>query len=87
MGRREQRAEMQRTWHVYVPVVAGKPFAAKDLHDANERAEAAATAEGARYNDAPKLQGMADYVPSRRVYPIALARVAAEERHKSTMPK
>lgn len=84
MGRREQRAEMQRTWSVYEPQKPGTPFTAKDLADAETRAEAAATAEGASPS-APKLQGMADYVPSRRVYPIALARVAAEERHKSTM--
>lgn len=40
MGRREQRAEMQRTWNVYEPRVGSRPFTAKDLEDAEARAQA-----------------------------------------------
>lgn len=87
MGRREQRREMQSTWSVYEPQKPGTPFTARDLADADSLAEAAAAAEGARSNDAPKLQGTADYAPSRRNYLPALVAVAVEERHKSTMPK
>lgn len=39
MGRRELRAEVQRTWSVYEPRVPGTPFSQKDIHDADERAE------------------------------------------------
>lgn len=40
MGRREQRAELQSTWHTYTPREPGTPFTKRDLEAAAERAEA-----------------------------------------------
>lgn len=53
MGRREQREELQSTWSVYVPRVAGTPMTAKDVEDAAEQ------------NVSPKLgKGPPDMLPS-----------------------
>lgn len=88
MGRREQRAEMQRTWSVYEPRKTGTPFSRKDVEDAETRAsaEAAATAVGASPPGA-EAETHGGYSVSRNVYLPALARVAVEERRKSPMPK
>ena len=36
MGRREQRAELQASWNVYVPREGRTPFTKKDLRAASE---------------------------------------------------
>lgn len=38
-GRRELRAELESTWHVYTPAQPGTPFRKRDLEDAVERYE------------------------------------------------
>lgn len=36
MGRREDRAELESTWTVYEPRVAGQPITRKDMDDAGQ---------------------------------------------------
>lgn len=73
-GRREQRAEMQRTWMVLEPREAGRPMRRKDLEDADTRAsaEAAATAVG----DTAQAERHGGYSVSVRTHLPTLARAA-----------
>jgi hypothetical protein len=42
VNRKQQAAELRRTWKVYEPREPGKPFTRRDLEDADERERAAA---------------------------------------------
>lgn len=76
-GRREQRAEMRRTWQVYVPTVGGRPMSRKDVEDAETRASAEAGAAAA-VRDIPLAESERDsgLSVSRNVHLPSLIRVA-----------